>query len=282
MLVFDQFNQAERPLRWIAAVVAGGLLLLLAGLLKVQILGHRRFEQSLQTQSFQSVRVPALRGRILDRDRRELVGNAPRYRLDVYLEALSRDFGREHGRLRREILAARGGTNTPTPGFWARVVGKFRREPPRLLIRPEENALLWRQARYQVVSNVVAQVAAKVGLPLTLTESELHRHWANSRALPLAVLRKLTPQQVALLTEQSWSIHGVSVELQATRHYPHGALAAHALGYLVRADDFTDDEGDSFDYRLRDYRGAAGLEAAFDAARRGTSGSKSLLVNSDG
>lgn len=44
MLVFDQFNQAERPLRWIAAVVAGGLLLLLAGLLKVQILGHRRFE----------------------------------------------------------------------------------------------------------------------------------------------------------------------------------------------------------------------------------------------
>lgn len=282
MLVFDQFNQAERPLRWIAAVVAGGLLLLLAGLLKVQILGHRRFEQSLQTQSFQSVRVPALRGRILDRNGRELVGNAPRYRLDVYLEALSKDFGREHGRLRREILAARGGTNTSPAGPWHRILAKFRREAPRSLIRPEENTLLWRQARYNVVSNVVAQVAAKVGLPLTLGEAELHRHWANTRALPLAVLRKLTPQQVALLTEQSWSIHGVSVELQATRHYPHGALAAHALGYLVRADDFSDEEGESFDYRLRDYRGAAGLEAAFDVALRGTSGSKSLLVNSDG
>lgn len=282
MLIFDQFNQGERPLRWMAAVVGAGLLLLLAGLLKVQILGHRRFEQSLQTQSFQSVRVPALRGRILDRNGRELVGNAPRYRLDVYLEALSRDFGREYGRLRGEILAARGVTNTPPAGLWAKVVSKLRREPRRVLIRPEENNLLWRQARYNVVSNVVARVAAKVGLPLTLTESELHRHWANTRALPLAVLRRLTPQQVALLTEQSWSIHGVSIELQATRHYPHGPLAAHALGYLVRADDFDDEEGDPYDYRLRDYRGAAGLEAAFDAALRGSPGSKSILVNSDG
>ena len=231
MLIFDQFNRGERPLRWMAAVVGGGLLFLLAGLLRVQILGHRRFEQSLQTQSFQSVRVPALRGRILDRNGRELVGNAPRYRLDVYLEALSRDFGREYGRLRREIIAARGGTNAPSAELWPRLLSKLRREAPRVLIRPEENQLLWRQARYNVVSNVVAQVAAKVGLPLTLTESELHRHWANSRALPMAVLRRLTPQQVALLTEQSWSIHGLSVELQAVRHYPQGALAAHALGY---------------------------------------------------
>jgi penicillin-binding protein 2 len=282
MLIFDQFNRGERPLRWMAAVVGGGLLLLLLGLLRVQILGHRRFEQSLQTQSFQSVRVPALRGRILDRNGRELVGNAPRYRLDVYLEALSRDFGREYGRLRREIIAARGGSNAPPAGIWTRLVSKLRRETPRVLIRPEETQLLWRQARYNVVSNVVARVAAKVGLPLTLTESELHRHWANSRALPLAVLRRLTPQQVALLTEQSWSIQGLSVELQAVRHYPHGSLAAHALGYLVRADDFEGEEGDAFDYRLRDYRGAAGLEAAFDADLRGTPGSRSILVNSDG
>jgi penicillin-binding protein 2 len=117
---------------------------------------------------------------------------------------------------------------------------------------------------------------------LTLTESELQRHWANTRALPLAVLKKLTPQQVALLTEQSWSIPGIRTELQAVRNYPHGPLAAHALGYLVRADDFEGDEGESFDYRLRDYKGAAGLEAAFDASLRGVSGTKSILVNSDG
>lgn len=282
MLIFDQFNKGERPLRWMAGVVGAGLLLLLIGLLRVQILGHHRFQQSLQTQSFQSVRVPALRGRILDRNGRECVGNAPRYRLDVYLEALSRDFSKEYGRLRREVVAARGGTNRVSPGVWQRMTSMFHRETPRILIRPEENVLLWRQARYNVVSNVVTKVATKVGLPLTLTESELQRHWANTRALPLAVLRKLTPQQVALLTEQSWSIPGIRTELQAVRHYPHGPLAAHALGYLVRADDFQEDEGESFDYRLRDYKGAAGLEAAFDTALRGVSGTKSILVNSDG
>jgi len=282
MLIFDQFNKGERPLRWMAGVVGAGLLLLLIGLLRVQILSHHRFEQSLQTQSFQSVRVPALRGRILDRNGRECVGNAPRYRLDVYLEALSRDFSKEYGRLRREVIAARGGTNPVSPGLWQRMMSKFHREAPRILIRPEETTLLWRQARYNVVSNVVTKVATKIGLPLTLTESELQRHWANTRALPLAVLTKLTPQQVALLTEQSWSIPGIRTELQAVRHYPHGSLAAHALGYLVRADDFEGDEGESFDYRLRDYKGAAGLEAAFDASLRGISGTKSILVNSDG
>ena len=282
MLIFDQFNKGERPLRWMAGVIGAGLLVLLIGLLRVQILSHHRFEQSLQTQSFQSVRVPALRGRILDRNGRECVGNTPRYRLDVYLEALSRDFSKEYGRLRREVIAARGGTNPVSPGLLHRMMSKFHREAPRILIRPEENTLLWRQARYNVVSNVVTKVATKIGLPLTLTESELQRHWANTRALPLAVLKKLTPQQVALLTEQSWSIPGIRTELQAVRNYPHGPLAAHALGYLVRADDFEGDEGESFDYRLRDYKGAAGLEAAFDASLRGVSGTKSILVNSDG
>jgi penicillin-binding protein 2 len=282
MLVFDQLNKGERPLRLLAWCAGAGLLLLLAGLARVQILGRHRFEQSLQTQSYQSVRVPAMRGRILDRNGRELAGNAPRYRLDVYLEELSRDFTKEYARLRKEVLAARGGATVATPGLWERIVAKFRKEKPKTLITGAENEMLWRQARYMVVSNVVAQVAARVGLPLTLTEKELHRHWSNTRALPLAVLKKLTPQQVALLTEQSWAIRGISVELQPVRSYPNGALAAHVLGHLVRADDYTDEDEDAFDYRLRDYKGERGLEAAFDSALRGVAGGKSILVNSAG
>jgi penicillin-binding protein 2 len=119
-------------------------------------------------------------------------------------------------------------------------------------------------------------------MPLNLAESDLHRHWSNSRALPLAVLRKLSPQQVALLTEQSWSMRGISIELQPVRSYPHGALAAHLMGHLERADDYSEEEDEAFDYRLRDYRGVAGLERAFDSALRGTAGAKSILVNSAG
>jgi len=282
MLVFDQLNKGERPLRLLALGTGLGLLVLLGGLARVQILGRHRFEQSLQTQSYKSVRVPAMRGRILDRTGRELAGNSPRYRLDVYLEELSQDFTREYTRIRRELLAARGASTGAPPDLWTRILAKLRREKPKSLISSQENELLWRQARFNVVSNVVAQVSARVGMPLTLTEPDLHRHWSNTRALPLAVLRKLSPQQVALLTEQSWSMRGISIELQPVRSYPHGQLAAHVLGYLLRADDYLDEDDEAFDYRLRDYRGVAGLEKAFDTALRGTAGAKSILVNSAG
>jgi penicillin-binding protein 2 len=283
MLILDQLNKGERALRLLAWMVAGCLLVLLAGLARVQVLARHRFELSQQTQSYRTVRVPALRGKILDRDGRVLVENAPRYRLDVFLEDLSRDFTKEYNRLRRELLTARGAGAGPEPGLFQRLASKFRRKKAPTLISPQETEMLWRQARYQVVSNVVAQVATRVGMPLTLTEADLHRHWSRSRALPLSVLRRLTPQQVALLTEQSWAMRGVSLELQPARSYPHGSLGVHMLGYLTRADDFEDDEDEgAFDYRLRDYRGASGIEAAFDSALRGVAGAKSLLVNSAG
>ncbi len=282
MLVFDQLNKGERPLRLLALATGLGFAVLLAGLVRVQILGRQRFQQSLQTQSYKAVRVPAMRGRILDRSGRELAGNSPRYRLDVYLEELSPDFTREYTRIRRGILAARGAGAQPPPGLWTRLMSRLRREKTKPLISSLENEGLWRAARFLVVSNVVAQVSTRVGMPLTLTESDLHRHWANSRALPLAVLRRLSPQQVALLTEQSWSMRGISIELQPVRSYPHGPLASHVLGHLERADDYSDEDEEAFDYRLRDYRGVAGLEKAFDAALRGTAGSKSILVNSAG
>lgn len=283
MLVFDQLNKGERPIRMLAIATGVGFLVLLLGLVRVQIVGRQRFEQTLQTQSYKTVRVPAMRGRILDRSGRELAGNSPRYRLDVYLEELSPDFTREYSRIRKELLKARGAGSQPDPGLWSRFVARLRREKAKPLISAEENESLWRSARYLVVSNVVAQVSGRVGIPLSLAESDLHRHWANTRALPLAVLRRLTPQQVALLTEQSWSMRGVSIELQPVRSYPNGTLAAHLLGHLERADDFADDsELEAFDYRLRDYRGVSGLEKAFDAPLRGTAGAKSILVNSAG
>ena len=237
MLVFDQLNKGERPLRLLALGTGLGLAVLLAGLVRVQILGRHRFQQSLQTQSYKSVRVPAMRGRILDRSGRGLAGNSPRYRLDVYLEELSQEFTREYARIRKELLTARGAGSGAPPDLWTRLLAKMRREKPKSLISPQENELLWRQARFNVVSNVVVQVSTRVGMPLNLTESDLHRHWSTSRALPLAVLRKLSPQQVALLTEQSWSMRGISIELQPVRSYPHGALAAHLMGHLERADD---------------------------------------------
>lgn len=74
---------------------------------------------------------------------------------------------------------------------------------------------------------------------------------------------------------------GVDLELVPVRSYPHRTLAAHAIGHLRRHDEYDEEEG-RYDYRLRDYRGAMGLEAAYDRELRGQAGARSILVNSAG
>ena len=79
MLGFDQLNKGERPLRMVAWSVGAGLLVLLAGLWQVQVLSGEKYRQRQEFQSYRTVRVPALRGRILDRNRLPLADNEPRY-----------------------------------------------------------------------------------------------------------------------------------------------------------------------------------------------------------
>lgn len=281
MLVLDQINKGERPLRVLAWGVALGLLALAAGLWQVQVLSGAKYRQRQETQSFRTVRVPAMRGRILDRNRVPIADNQPRYRLDVYLDELVPQFTEAEKQLRRQLLASRGLLSQPEPTLWGRISARFSRQKQKPGITSAERDLLKRQARYQVVSNILSQINARLGVHLVKTEAELFQHWRQKRALPFPVLDNLTPAQVAFLTEQGWSIPGVELDQVPVRHYPGGTLAAHIVGNVKRSDDF-DEEDRAFDYRLRDFTGATGIEAAFDRRLRGTSGAKSILINSSG
>ena len=95
MLVLDQINKGDGSLRLVAWWISAGLLVLAAGLWRIQVLQGEHYRERQETQSFRSVRVPALRGRILDRNGLPLVDNQPRYRLDVYLDELLPQFAAE-------------------------------------------------------------------------------------------------------------------------------------------------------------------------------------------
>jgi penicillin-binding protein 2 len=69
--------------------------------------------------------------------------------------------------------------------------------------------------------------------------------------------------------------------VQPARVYPHRTTAAHLLGYLQR-DDAPADEDTFFNYRMPDFKGATGVERAFDELLRGRTGIKTVLVNSLG
>ncbi len=280
-LLFETFRKGDPPLRWISATVLAGLFILGIGLFKVQVLDRERYRNRQEVQSFRTVRVPAMRGRILDREGRVLAGNEPRYRIDLYLDELRPQFGAEYTRLRTALVASRGGPPAEDRNFWRRLAARFRRQTRRTVVSANDLQWLNRQARFGVVSNLVAGINHRLGTSARVTEEELYRHWLTKRALPYPVLEDLNPQQVALATEQAWSMPGLEIERVPVRSYPHGQLAAHVLGH-VRRDDAFDEEERSFNYRLRDYRGAVGLEKAFDRELRGASGAKSILVNSAG
>jgi penicillin-binding protein 2 len=281
MLIFDQLNKGERPLRILAWGVIAGMLVLLGGLWRVQVLSGSDYRRSQERQSYRSVRLPAMRGRIIDRNGLAFAENQPRYRLDVYLDELLPQFAEKERQFRRELLASRGATNTAPAGLWTRLAARFSKTPKKVLITPNEREWLKRHARFAVVSNIVQQINQRLNTQVAKTEADLFRHWSRERALPFPVLNNLTPAQVAVLTEQGWSIPGVELELVPVRSYPHGQLAAHIIG-AVRTYDTSGEDDQAFDYRLRDYRGLIGLESAFDRQLRGKAGAKSILINSSG
>jgi penicillin-binding protein 2 len=138
---------------------------------------------------------------------------------------------------------------------------------------------LGRQTRFQVASNIVAQLSLRLQMPLTLDEKEFHRHYDTRLALPLPVAENLGATQIARLQEQSGGPVGLDMEIIPVRTYPSQTTAAHLLGHLQRDDSSVSNEVAFFTYRLPDWRGIVGVEHGFDKDLRGKAGAKSVLVN---
>src|SRR5512137_559936 len=105
MLIFDQLKKDDPQLRLIAVLVLGGLGVLLAGLWWVQVVSARDYQANLETQSFRTVRIPAVRGRILDRNGLTLAENRPTYNVNLYLEELHNAFDTAYAEKARRTRA---------------------------------------------------------------------------------------------------------------------------------------------------------------------------------
>ena len=256
MIVFDQLKKNDPHLRLITWGVLLGLGVLFAGLWWVQIISYRHFAENQKAQSFRTVRIPAIRGKILDRHGAALAENQPSYNVILYLDDLREEFKKEWSRNRPQQRGAR-------------------------LALPQRRALE-AQARYRVASNIVQHIATILQQPVPFSYGDFMKHYTNQLALPLPVLVNLNQQQIARLLESSVNPPGVDLEIQPTRHYPGGSLAAHVLGYLVRDNRSMEGEVADFNFRLPDYRGHVGIEGEFDGDLRGKAGVKSVLVNSLG
>ena len=134
MFVFDQLRSKDLPLRLMVIFILCCMLLLVGKLWKLQVATAADFRNQQENQSVRAIRLPATRGRILDRNREPLAVNRLRFDVHVYIDEL-RSLFREH---------------------------YFRLKNGRKLGRTEQRQL-GREARYQVVSNLTMQVSMRLG-----------------------------------------------------------------------------------------------------------------------
>jgi penicillin-binding protein 2 len=271
MLIFDQLRKNDPQLQLLALVLGSGLFVLLAGLWWVQIVNANRFREIVETQHYRTVRIPAERGQILDRNGVALAENRPSYTINLYLEELSSAFRKEFNRIRpRKVV-------TNDLPFWKEWLGVSAIKTNRLPVTGDQ---LERAARWNIVSSVTEKISDILQMPLEVNPTNFHRHYSIARSMPFNLANNLAPLHVARFEEQTSGTLGVDLEIQARRYYPYSNVAAHVVGYVRPDDSSAFGEEAFFSYRLPDYRGQVGIEGGLDQVLRGRAGVKSVQVNS--
>jgi penicillin-binding protein 2 len=244
------------------------------------VVSARDYQANLESQSFRTVRIPAVRGKILDRNGLTLAENRPTYNVGLYLEELHHPFEMA---AYNDMVHARSELKHQMEQQQKKLGRKLTKEERRhFILTAKDKSRIRQEARYEVSSNVVMQVSQRLRQPLWLNPTNFERHFETRLALPYPVLTNLNAAQIALFEEQSSSQMGVDLEVQSTRFYPYNTTAAHVLGHLQRDDSSVEGEEAFFSFRLPDYRGSVGIEFGFDKQLRGNAGAKSVLVNNAG
>lgn len=275
MLIFDEIKKNDPQLRFLALVLAGGFFVLLVGLWWVQIVTTSKYQSNLETQSYRTIRIPGMRGKILDREGRVLAENSPRYNLSLYFGGLSSEFQAEYDRLRPVRVGAK---TRPVWEFWTGSPRAVRKIVP--LSASEIYRLRW-QARYDVVEKIVNQMSQTLGQPLTFDYKSFFRAYESSLYVPYPIAQGMDPEEVARFEENYSGQMGVDLDVQPTRVYPYGATAADVLGYVVK-DDTGGDEDEAYNYCLPDYRGVVGVEGGYNDDLHGQPGVELVMVNNLG
>ena len=233
----------------IGSIILIGIVLLLAGLWYVQVATALVYIEDQEVQSMRTVRVPSVRGSILDIHGRPLAQDKPTFVINAYLEELRHHFREE-----------------------------WRNSQPERKLSAPDSAQLEIAVRHRVISRFTDQL--RLSQPINVTPKQLQVHFIEQRALPLPIISDLTQTNVARFSENSWKVPGLELEVTPKRHYPSLSVA-HIVGHLKRKSP-SDDGIIQYNYHLPDYEGKLGVEKTFDHHLSGQPGTRAVQVNNLG
>lgn len=92
----------------------------------------------------------------------------------------------------------------------------------------------------------------------------------------------LTDEEMALFAVHRYQFSGVDIRARLARHYPLGATAVHAIGYVSAINEQDLKQIDSADYAGTSLIGKLGVEGAYEQQLHGKPGYREILVNAAG
>ncbi len=164
--------------------------------------------------------------------------------------------------------------------------------PKRGLIFDRNGVLLADNRPSYLLSIVPERVAdldatlARLQALLPISESDIEkfqkkRKWSRAyEAVPLRF--HLTEDERARLAVNRHRMPGVIVDARLLRHYPHGELFSHALGYVGRINEQESYDLDEVDYRGTFHIGKVGVEKYYEEILHGEVGYQNVESNAHG
>ena len=165
--------------------------------------------------------------------------------------------------------------------------------PPKRGLIFDRNGVLLADNRPSYILSIVKErvkdldaTLAELQTLVPVTESDLKKF--NDRlkrrrpyeAVPLHF--RLTEEERARLAVNRYRLPGVVVDAQLLRHYPHGELFSHALGYVGRINERETFELDETDYRGTFHVGKVGVEKYYEDILHGDVGYQNVETNAHG
>ncbi len=113
--------------------------------------------------------------------------------------------------------------------------------------------------------------------------AEITKMIRQQRGFRQVVIRKnLTEKEVALFSVNQHSLTGVDVVARLIRHYPHGALFAHTIGYVGRLNERDQKSVDGREYKGTLQIGKTGVEKEYEKLLHGQVGYRQVETNVQG
>ena len=112
---------------------------------------------------------------------------------------------------------------------------------------------------------------------------EIKKTIRDQRSFRQVVIRKsLTEKELALFSVNQHKLTGVDVVARLIRHYPHGALFAHTIGYVGRLNERDQKSVDGKEYKGTLQIGKTGIEKEYEKLLHGNVGFRHIETNVQG